>query len=55
MLGDRAGSAPRKRKVSAAARRRMAIAPKKRWAAIKGEAGSQRGYSNARLHRAITA
>ena len=33
-------AAPRKRKVSAAARRRMALAQKKRWAAIKSGAKS---------------
>ena len=33
-------SAPRKRKISAAARRRMALGQQKRWAAIKGTAKS---------------
>jgi hypothetical protein len=32
----------RKRKVSAASRRRMALAQKKRWAAIKGRSAARR-------------
>lgn len=41
------GGAPRKRRVSAAARRRMAIAQKARWAKVRGESRPQKPAAKA--------
>jgi hypothetical protein len=52
---DGAGGAPRKRRMSAAARARIAAAQRKRWAATRKQAGAASSTAPARKKRKLSA